>query len=249
MVLTRRVLLASCCAIWAAGFAHASELTSAPFDAERLSYAEKRILQAALELSGDYLGLLDGDWGEASRTALESYTIRTTGIESPTFAQVVPLLAALIAERDANGWRMIHDPATEMSYAFPETFLSRSADPDVTEFTSADGGFNLIVDFSTREAALAIHQDIVGGAVAGTEAYASVRDDRLVSSARLPGDIVAYVRSDAAAEGFLTISIIAAAVHKPKLAFLSSSIQHGRAPDFDLPATGVLAQLLSDSPP
>ena len=61
-------VLLMCLPFWA----QAQTLADREFDARGLTDAEKRIVQAALALSGDYLGLLDGAWGSGSQSALEA---------------------------------------------------------------------------------------------------------------------------------------------------------------------------------
>jgi S1-C subfamily serine protease len=46
------------------------------FDARPMTSPEKRLLQMGLAASGDYRGLLDGEWGRGSQNALERYGVR-----------------------------------------------------------------------------------------------------------------------------------------------------------------------------
>ncbi|MGL5009739.1 MAG: hypothetical protein ACRC6I_07625, partial [Paracoccaceae bacterium] len=56
-----------------------------PVDAARLSYEERRIIQAALSYSGHYLGLLDGEWGRGSERALSIYASEYEGRVNATY--------------------------------------------------------------------------------------------------------------------------------------------------------------------
>ena len=56
-----------------AGEAEAVEAIFADFDAAALNDSERRLLQTALAVAGDYRGPLDGAWGAASQAALRAY--------------------------------------------------------------------------------------------------------------------------------------------------------------------------------
>ena len=66
------------------------------FDARLLTDDEKRFLQAALALSGDYTGLIDGAWGRGSQTALERYATRELDNYDGTVPSFVAVFAALV---------------------------------------------------------------------------------------------------------------------------------------------------------
>jgi hypothetical protein len=68
------------------------------FDARSFNYNEKRMIQLALALSGDYRGLLDGKWGRISQTAFEQYTRKKFSLEPINF-HLASLFSDFIDER------------------------------------------------------------------------------------------------------------------------------------------------------
>lgn len=68
-----------------------------PFDARRLASDERRFLQAALGFAGPYLGLLDGDWGRGSQSALET-ALGHIAPSDITFGHLRPLVARMAGE-------------------------------------------------------------------------------------------------------------------------------------------------------
>jgi len=101
------------------------------FDPSDLAAEERLFLQAALALSGDYTGVLDGDWGEDSRAALNDWTRREAGRILPRLADLGPLVAALETEIVANGWQIVQSDERGVSYLFPFALLA--PDPEGEE--------------------------------------------------------------------------------------------------------------------
>jgi serine protease Do len=218
----------------------------AEFDARDLSPAEKRLVQAALAFSGDYVGLLDGAWGKGSQQALEGYTLRTDDTNKPRLSHVRELLAAWDAERAQNDWQMVYLKTTDTSYAHPFGLLVENPDPDTIQFDAQDDSFSLTVDFGDQDSATAIHRYVMGEALGKPEPYQNYRDDRLITSVSLAGDLLAYVRSDWVGNGYVTLSLFAANTHQTRMAVMAGSMQRGPAPDLTVPDRGILAELMGD---
>jgi hypothetical protein len=66
-----------------------------PFAPDRWPSQDLRYLQAALVWSGDYVGLIDGDWGGRSDAALDAWAARAGAPR--TEAGLRPLLADFAA--------------------------------------------------------------------------------------------------------------------------------------------------------
>ena len=216
-----------------------------PADVPRLGFEEKRVLQSALALSGNYLGLLDGDWGRGSDRALSIYTAEREGRVNATYGTLAALLTDFGNEVALNDWQMIYLESVDVSYAHPLNLLLESADKSVMQFDAADESFSLTIDYSDRTGATAIHAYVFGQGVRNPPPYQNYSDDRLISSVTLPGGLLAYVRSDWVGDGFVTFSVIAADQHRARLALMAGSLQRGRAPQFVLPPSGRLAQVLT----
>ena len=224
--------------------AHAQTLND-PVDAARLNFEERRVLQAALSLSGNYLGLLDGEWGSGSERALAIYTSEREGRVNATYGTLANLLTTFGNEVAANDWQMIYLESVDVSYAHPLNLLIESPDTSVMQFDAADDSFSVSIDYSDLTGATAIHAYMFGQGQRSPAPYQNYTDDRLITSVTLPGGLLAYVRSDWVGDGFVTFSLIAADQHRDRLALMAGSLQRGRAPQFVLPPAGRLATVLT----
>jgi serine protease Do len=216
-----------------------------PFDARLLSFDEKRVVQAALAFSGNYLGLLDGDWGTGSDRALSNYSVATDGRVNATFGTIGTLLASFGNEVAANDWQMIYLDQVDVSYAHPLNLLRENPDKSRMQFDATDDSFTVAIDFADRTGATAIHAYVYGQGQRNPPPYQNYQDDRLITSVTMPGGLLAYVRSDQVDDGYVTFSIIAADQHRSRLALIASSMQRGRAAQFVLPPNGRLAAILT----
>jgi serine protease Do len=216
-----------------------------PVDAARLSYEERRVIQAALSFSGQYLGLLDGEWGRGSERALSLYASEREGRVNATYATVATLLAEFGTEVAQNNWQMIYLESVDVSYAHPLGLLLENPDETVMQFDTADDSFSVSIDFSDRTGATAIHAFLYGQGLRSPEPYQNYRDERLITSVTLPGGLLAYVRSDWVGDGYVTFSLIAADQHRARLSLIAGSMQRGEAPQFTLPPGGRLAAVLT----
>jgi serine protease Do len=218
-----------------------------PADVSRLGYEEKRVLQSALALSGNYLGLLDGEWGRGSERALSIYTAEREGRVNATYGTLAALLTDFGNEVATNDWQMVYLESVDVSYAHPLNLLLESEDKSVMQFDSPDDSFSVNIDYSDRTGATAVHAYIFGQGVQNPPPYQNYSEERLISSVTLPGGLLAYVRSDWVGDGYVTFSLIAADQHRERLALIAGSLQRGRAPQFALPPNGRLAQVLTNS--
>jgi hypothetical protein len=174
----------------------AQDWTAGEFDARILTPEDKRIVQAALVFSGDYVGFLDGHWGKSSQAALERYTLRTRGNPKPTFDDLRPMLTDFAGEWARHRWKIDHNLTTtrNFSFAYPQGLLSGKLDdsvPDALTLDSADRSLSLGMYFRDASGSLAIHDYLQRNAVA--QPYVSVKPDRYITSASLPDQVVAYV--------------------------------------------------------
>jgi serine protease Do len=215
------------------------------FDARFLTSAEKRLVQAALAFSGDYVGLLDGDWGKGSQLALEIYTRRTANTRKPRFDHVRIALANLEAERLRNGWQTVYLEHANMSYAFPFTLLQDTGDANNLQYGAPDGQFRVYITFDNAEPTNNVHRGFMDIALPGTTQYGSYRADRLITGVTLPAGLKAYVRSDIAGPDYLTLAIVTGPAHWTRMALMAASLQRGDAPDLTLPPGSVLAGLMN----
>lgn len=223
----------------------------AEFDARSLDNAEKRFLQAALSLSGDYDGRLDGKWGRNSQLSLERWSLREFG------AMPLNLHGAFLASYgtsmlDDGGWETYSDPALRVSLQLPfnavQTDSGASAGLDLE---ARDGSFGVVVGSMTDLAARSFHDRLISDVSAsfGTPPYI-VRNDDFWVTAFSDGVNRFYGRTDFdhgmgfARTGFFTAQSEAGYALSN---LVIASYQMGPQPDLTLPSGGVLTGLMGDA--
>jgi len=226
--------------------ASAQAWKSEEFDARKLTYEEKRIVQAALAFSGDYVGLLDGAWGSGSQRSLEVWSAREVGTVKPEFRHLHGLLVAFAAEVRTNGWETFNIDATGTSYAAPFGILTRQGDDDVLRWGSADGGLSIIAEFSDTPEAVAVHGYMLGQSRYGAEPYQSFKATRLITAVEINGNLHGYARSDLVSSGWFTLTVFSNDANKTRMQLTAGSMQKGRAPPMTIPSGGLLALILQD---
>ena len=225
------------------GLADAQPSLNDEFDARPLSAQEKRVVQAALTFSGDYVGLLDGAWGKGSQRALEAYTLRTAATDKPSFQDILPVLQDFERERQSVGWEIFYFDVTNSSHAHPSELLVRQESNDSLKFTAPDNSLSVVIDFANLVGTLSVHDYLMAESLPYPERYQSLKPARLITSVALPNGLSAYARSDNLDTGFVTITMVWAAEQKTRAALMAGSIQRGRGLPLVLPQGGVLAGL------
>lgn len=180
-----------------AGSALAQGWQDDEFDARRLTATENRIVQAALALSGDYAGLLDGEWGRRSQAALDAYVQRKARDPKPKFRHLVPLLDAFEAERRAKGWTTSFLGDDGISFAYPAGWVlfdeAGSRKHHNVRYTSPNGDFAFMFEISGVAAAASIHRHFRGATGLLESPYHVDGQDRTVTAVNYPDGMRAYV--------------------------------------------------------
>lgn len=201
------------------------------FDARPLPRDDKRALQAALALSGDYTGLLDGQWGRGSQAALDTWSQRRMGRDA-RMGDVMRLGAEARTILRDGGWRMRRAADTGLSLALPTARLRPGKrDGDGLGESWEDPATGLSFQFGTvGDAALRrIHARFAEAAEGGRRndpPYMLRRADRWVSSGTL-GRGLFYLRSDRRAGGWGTVVVYGPSSAKPEIGLVASSIREG----------------------
>lgn len=236
------LVLTTFLSFWAE-IALAQNLGSMEFDARILNESEKRIVQAALVLSGDYDGMLDGSWGRGSQRALESYARRYSGTEKPLFGDVRTLLAAFETEWSMNGWKIMYLEDADFSYAHPFGLLLKSYDNKL-EFDASDNSLSLNVYFDASASAILYHRSMLDMAEVGSKPYTFTQADTLITAVTMKNGLWGYVRSSARNGIAVTFSIMAVEYQRNRMALMASSMQRGRSDDLAIPPDGPLHALM-----
>lgn len=176
------------------------------FDARDYTAAEKRLLQLGLAITGDYIGLLDGRWGDGSQRALETATAefdensRADGIVRDGHVFIVASRAIdFLVSHDldyrggAGNWlhRFLAPPGQfqpDYSTAFDELVMTGH-------------GIEITVLTSDASIALGLHQYFAEQISPAADPYFVRRADRLVTAEKR-GAGKSYTRSDRASDGY-----------------------------------------------
>ena len=222
---------------------------AAPFDARGLSQGDKRALQAALALAGDYTGLLDGLWGNGSQSALDAFSQRRLGRE-PRMQDAVALAAAARLRLRSGGWRIARADGTGLSVAMPTDRIRRAAttgeglargweDPA----TGISYLFGELAGSDLREVHDRFAEMARGRGADQAEPYFLRQPDRRVSSGTL-GNGIFYVRSDRRSGGWGTVAVFGPLSAKAEMGLIASSIRAGGAASLTAPPGGRLSRLI-----
>lgn len=246
------ILAVATAASWLAGMDAATgqsasdeALLSAEFDARELSRLEKRSIQRALSISGDYQGLLDGEWGRRSQAALEAYSTRE-------FASLIVsnlMIAALIADTapiiQEDGYETFEERGSGLVIELPMRRLSAPVDDGGGQkLESPDGGLSVWISYSSRAHPGPLHNDIRGRKWSAAERYVVDRETRLVTS-DTTRDRAYYARSDKTPTGWKTVMVIADdSQNVRRLKIIASSIAYYESQAWlDAPQTWIDALL------
>lgn len=219
------------------------------FDAGALTAQEKRVLQGALALTGDYLGRLDGAWGKGSQKALEDWSRRETGRNLPRFTEIAPLLDGLRDEWQAGGWEVVHAAARDTSYLFPAALLEPDPEGDEESWISRDEGLALMIAEGDAASAEDLHQYLLDEALADPEPYHAGTADWMATSVGLQDGSRAMARTERTRRGFETLVVLATGEYAPQMQLLIASYQRGAQDGLTPPRGGLLAALAGSTAP
>ncbi|WP_217520187.1 S1C family serine protease [Roseicyclus elongatus] len=214
-----------------------------PFRIADLTPLEQRTLQAALSLEGYYQGLIDGEWGGLSQSALDAATFRYRGRGAEALAD---LLQRFIARRDAEGWRPIPLDGTGLHVAVPIHFMRavRAEEGDVLHrFVAEDDTLFLDALTSSRVRAAGIHDWMAERAARNTEVYSVNADGRQITAVQQADGGRSYAYSHRHNGRHVTLILISRASSNGRLGLMAASISRMPQPAFTLPRGGQLARL------
>ncbi|WP_124111825.1 S1C family serine protease [Palleronia sp. THAF1] len=211
----------------------------ADFDSRPLSRTERRMLQAALAMQGDYVGLLDGVWGSGSQAALERYTARQHGAE-PVNAHAAQLVRDTLWQWDADGWEPMDIGWLGISMLLPQEGLYLHEEDDgVQTWRHRDDMLTIMFADFPGAGMASLHADLMGERGQIAEPYTVRNSDMWITSLRFAGH-ASYLRSDLIAGTWSTTAIFAQDRHANAMALVTSSIKRGGADPIFPPRGGVL---------
>lgn len=198
------------------------------FDARPLSAGDKRFLQAALAMQGDYSGLLDGAWGRGSQGALERYTAREFDTSEPTNGHAGWLALLTIAQMSDEGWDLKYVRHLDISMYLPIEHLTLIEDSGTRMRWEHDQkDLQVIVDDYDLDGLIGLHNEIEHNPDQLRKAYA-VRSETMWVTSIETSAATAYVRSDKIAGTWSTVGVFAGPGLRTEVALISSSIRPGK---------------------
>jgi S1-C subfamily serine protease len=218
------------------------------FEARMIPDHELRSLQAALTLTGDYNGLLDGAWGRLSQNALDRWSLRYWHHGDPSFADLGPLLDHYDSVLAEAGWKTLYLDSLGFSIGLPDRLLvdgerSRS----YITWQTPDRRLLIRAIFSSPQETAAMHRWLMDAHVGPDEFYQSLREDRLISAARLSDGKRAYLRSMPDRRLWFSVLVQSEPSMDREAALIAASMRLGRAPELNL-APGALLRRLGQRP-
>ncbi|MBM7068133.1 hypothetical protein [Actibacterium sp. 188UL27-1] len=217
-----------------------------------LTGSEKRIVQAALALEGDYDGALDGAWGPRSARAFQTYLVRQ-GMGLDAREQTLRrLMTAYRTAYAADGWAWIEPQDTQSRFLAPKALFQNttSTDGEVLLMVSADKAMRITRAVGTLQSAQNIHQSWRDRHAGADPAFTLDRRDLIVSSVTLPDRDRVYVRTDRAGDRYESVWFRAAPKDAGRLMLMASSVSTRRDVSVAPPQEGRLATIMGpDRPP
>lgn len=215
------------------------------FDARSFNHNEKRVIQLALALSGDYQGLLDGKWGRISQTALERYTKKKYSLE-PVNLHLLALFSDFIEEMEVNAWDSRFDPHSNLSFMLPMKHMNEA--PTLENDSTIWTGNTTSLIVSTRRNSIphlrANHRSVYRSKSRYSEVFEVRKKDRWVTAVTDKDDIFWYIRSDKVGFSWSTILISSSKKEKHLVDIVASSVEIGRPSDYGLSNKQALDQII-----
>jgi S1-C subfamily serine protease len=222
------------------------DLLAADFDAAALDATERRLLQTALTLAGDYEGPLDGVWGADSDAALAAYAGRGFGPALNLHAGA--LVLDLLAEVERSGWSFTLLPDLGLSLALPEDRLGASqAESGGDRRWTEDGGLTLLTQTLDHAGALAWHDAAAAADARGAAGLAIRGPDRMVTAGVLGDGRRFHTRSERIGGRWSTVHVAATTEETAALALIAASVRPGPPLPWELPTDGGLVRLVSET--
>jgi serine protease Do len=211
------------------------------FAIDRTTYAERRTLQAALALTGDYIGFVDGEWGGMSARALDAWAERQGHDGPATMRDVGRLLADYEVRLAREGWAVVFLEELGYSMAFPYAVLTQPAE-DAAGFVAPDDSlamyFSLLGRARRERGSTRSRSSRRRRARSPTRCRAKGSPSPRSTSPEAGGPMSARWRR---ADGYLTFTFLSERGRNEALSLMTATLGQGRIPDLDIPQGGILA--------
>lgn len=210
------------------------------FDAEQLTHDDKRFLQVALAFEGKYSGLIDGDWGRLSQSAMVVFSRSEFGSGTEAWHMVV--LALKFFERYiSEGWQVEYFPASGISLMVPQK--SVIVDPPSDKFVNwrhAGSSLSYSLGVFGRDGAQRLHDYTSKRHAWADEPYFVKKPNLAVSTSTDGKGVILYTRSDFVNGLWTTVMLSAKQQDKATLMAVAASISPKQEPQIAFTPGGAL---------
>lgn len=212
----------------------------APLNANLLTRAEKRFLQLALAFEGDYVGLLDGDWGKISNRAMRAFSAREFGSNALNL-HMTALAGRVFTLFERDGWAMMQNEPLGMSYLFPfKAFREGTVSSEFVNFEHQNSSLGISLSRGGQAQANALHRFTVSSHRGPTPVYSVRKSNYAVTSISKADRSLLYVRSHFIRGAWSSVVVSAAARDIKIFRGVTSSIAQGAVRDLNYESNGYL---------
>lgn len=199
------------------------------FHASGLSWNDKRFLQAALAFEGHYNGLLDGDWGQLSQSALARFSRAEFGSTSEEWHMAfLALTFYQLYERD--GWQIEYFEPMGMSMMVPSEAIAFDPATDTfVNFRHTQSSLSYSTGVHRHETAQNVHDFTLDWHELRTEPYSVRKPDFAVSRSERRDGSILYTRSNFVDGAWSTVMLSADRQDLPILNAVAASLSAGRS--------------------
>lgn len=198
------------------------------FDSRNLSHDDRRFLQAALAFEGDYIGLLDGQWGRLSQGAFARFAQREFGTSAQDW-QLAVLAFNLVDRYDEGGWSIQYFSNLDISLLFPTKFaISEPSSDEFANWSVRGSSLGYSFAIAPQIATERYHNYVLSKHGAQGEPYTVRRDNFAVSSSTSWDGATLYAWSVYRNGSWTTALLSASHANKNELNAVAASLQAGR---------------------
>ncbi len=226
-------------------FAQAQSLFD-PYNPQGLTRTENRMLQTTLAFAGFYNGLLDGDWGRRSQTALADYTRNRTGSGYPRNSDAADAIIEILSEWSDSGWEQQHWDVLSLSFLVPDKTLAKTGTTKLfVNFNHDTSSLSYSLGVSTVQDMRGIHSYVESQDQYRPEAYTLRKTGSWITSAKLIDGRTLYARSEFFDGIWSNILLSARPQDSGKLMAVAASSTRGKSPAIYLPEGSFLSGLVN----
>lgn len=221
----------------------AAQTLDEPFKPDWMSNADLKFLQTGLTLEGLYLGLIDGEWGPGSQSALDK-SLGKSG--NQRLGDLLPLLQRTQIAIQTDFWQGVNDFTEKATFLAPMTVVQQDMGSDLFTLQSADGSLKIRLIENDKDKTIEMHQWLLDNHKgAKQDLYRNYTEQRLITSGVLKSGKTVYLRSEyARSKTIVTVLVQYEPWQKERGALVAASISFEGPTFLTLDQYGSLGALL-----